>query len=72
MPFFYTKRLHITMTQTNNQTQGWPSSQQQTATYATYALENHGALQSQFRGHRRRQHTRATPAHSGNWGRIHR
>lgn len=64
---FPKKQLHMNnMTQAYTHTQGWPSSQQQIPTNATYALVNHGALQSQFRRHRRRQHARATPEHSGN------
>lgn len=61
------KKLHMNYkAQTHTHTQGWPSSKQQIPTNATYALVNHGALQSQFRRHRRRQHARATPEHSGN------
>lgn len=64
---FPKKELHMNnMTQTHTHTQSWSSSQQQIPTYATYALVNHGALLSQFRRHRCRQHARATPEHSGN------
>lgn len=61
------KQLHTNnMTQPHTYTQGWPSSQQQIPTNVTYALVNHGVLQSQFRRHRRSQHARATLEHSGN------